>query len=151
MRRTDFLQDRFGHRYTIDFEGSSELWTIHVWDGGLPAAYLWARYSRDRSLRIQDFKVADDVRAPEGILAGFFRKLFGLQPRAISYQRRGIGTALISWLVSYADSRGVSRIEGELAERDLLHFPGLAEWYGTKGFALTRDMQEMRIVRYRST
>ena len=147
MRFPRNLQDRFGHVYRIDFTRSREFWIIRVWDGRLPAAYLYAWHFRGQGLRIQDFKVADDLAVWEPPLRSLVRKLLGLPPRVVSYRRRGIATALLEAVVAHADAEGIPRIEGDIVERDRVQFPGLPDWYHARGFALHRDSQELHFHR----
>jgi GNAT superfamily N-acetyltransferase len=101
MRFPNSLQDRFGHCYRIEFARSRELWAIRVWDGLLPAAYLYAGNVRGKGLRIQDLKVADSLVVCERALPRIIRKLLGLPRRVASYRRRGIATALIAAVITY--------------------------------------------------
>lgn len=141
------LQDRFGRRYQIDFARSREFWIIRVWDGRLPAAYLYAWHTRCRGLRIQDLRVADDLVVSEPPLSRLVRKLLGLRPRVVSYRRRGIATALLAGVIAHADAEGIPRIDGDIVERDRMQFPGLADWYRAQGFALHRDPQGLHFRR----
>ena len=147
MRFPRHLQDRFGHAYRIDFSGSRGIWVIRVWDGQFPAAYLYALHARRQRLRIQDFKVADDLVVPEPALLRLGRKLLGLSPRIVSYRRRGIATALLAAVIAHADAEEIPRIEGDIFERDRVQFPGLPDWYHARGFTLHRDPQGLHFHR----
>ncbi|MBI5425746.1 MAG: hypothetical protein HZA32_16850 [Opitutae bacterium] len=147
MRFPHYLRDRFDHPYRLDFDRSRECWTIRVWDGQLPAAYLYAWHVRGQLLRIQDFKVADDLVVPEPPLRHLLRQLLRLRPRTLSYRRRGLGTALLATVVAYADAERIPCLEGDIVERDRAQFPGLPEWYQARGFTLRRDAQGLHFHR----
>lgn len=142
-----YLQDHFGRTYRIEFARSREFWTIRVWDHGLPVAYLYAWHVRGERLRVQDFKVADDLQVPMPLWQHLLRKLLGLRPRVVSYRCRGIATALLATLVAHAEAEGVPRIEGDIVERDRAQFPGLPDWYRARGFSLHQDIHGLHFHR----
>lgn len=56
--------------------------------------------------------------------------------RIRNYRKRGIGTAMIEFLASYARSKSAKRIEGEVKHHDFKNNPDLPEWYRRRGFAV---------------
>ena len=56
-----------------------------------------------------------------------------------NYQKRGLGTAMIKFLASYAKSKSAKRIEGEVKHHDFKDNPDLPDWYRRRGFAINMD------------
>ncbi|MBS0631408.1 MAG: GNAT family N-acetyltransferase [Verrucomicrobia bacterium] len=130
----------------MKFSRAHDFWVFQVRDGPLLVAYLYA-HVRPQRLRIQDFTVVEDRLIPSPPLQSLVRKLLNLPPSVISYRRRGIGSALLAAVVAHAESEGISQIEGNIVERDHARFPGLPEWYRSRGFALCRDAQGLHFHR----
>lgn len=53
-----------------------------------------------------------------------------------AYRNRGLGTAVLQYVLGIAQSRGIEVIEGRIVGRDLQVTPHLADWYRRHGFAL---------------
>ncbi|NOT96638.1 MAG: hypothetical protein HOP00_10065 [Nitrospira sp.] len=88
-------------------------------------------------LLVGDFKLYDDIRAPESVAALICRKLLGRPPPVRSYRGRGLGTAMFVLLSDLARSAGFHRLEGWISDVDTKYNPDLPDWYRRRGFIVT--------------
>jgi hypothetical protein len=62
-----------------------------------------------------------------------------LQWRTENFRNRGIGTAMIAFLVGFARSHSAKRIEGEIKPHDSKENQDLPNWYRRRGFTVSAD------------
>jgi Acetyltransferase (GNAT) domain len=53
-----------------------------------------------------------------------------------NYQRRGLGTSLLNYLIALAKSKGVRKLYGSLTKNDIGNNPNLRNWYKKHGFKI---------------
>lgn len=125
------LRDKTGrhYRYSLTVDRGSHDWLVY--DGGWRIGYAWCS-EEDTRFRISDFKFEDGFRRPRTFLGW----RIGRAP-AVSYQRRGLGTALLGLIIDHARSRGSREIVGMISQVDLDRFPTLTAWYARFGFVYT--------------
>ncbi|HEV2692734.1 MAG TPA: GNAT family N-acetyltransferase, partial [Verrucomicrobiae bacterium] len=66
----------------------------------------------------------------------FLRRLFGRKTLEVNFRRQGIGSQLLTTMITYARAKKLKRIEGHLLEKDLLPNPQLPHWYKKRGFTV---------------
>ena len=96
------------------------------------AAYVNCRIDAE-VLLLTDMFVEDKCIVPEPSL---LRRLFGHKTLAVNFRRQGIGSQLLTTVIAYAKAKKLKRIEGHLAEKDLLPNPQLPQWYQKRGFTI---------------
>lgn len=134
------IYDAHGRGYRLNFDPGRDLWIFNVSCGRLPAghAYCWL-LAGVTVVRINDLVIRDDIRVPTSLLEKLLRRLFGLPPRTVNFQRRGLGTALLRTIIDTARANGIHRVCGEVMPKDVARFPGLKDWYAREGFSLGSD------------
>jgi hypothetical protein len=53
-----------------------------------------------------------------------------------SFRQRGLGTALLTSVISCAQEKGVKRIQGDVTRQGLIDNPRLLDWYRKHGFEI---------------
>ncbi|MEI6778685.1 MAG: GNAT family N-acetyltransferase [Chloroflexales bacterium] len=64
------------------------------------------------------------------------------------YRRRGMGSALLHYIIELARAHGLQHIRGFVVERDLNEIPNLLDWYARLGFIVTPTTAEDRTKRH---
>jgi len=132
------LHDNPGRRYLLRFYVGTTGWTLKAFDRQTLVAMVKCAIQGD-GLLMGDLNVFDKARFPQGAFIGWLRSLLGMNPRTTNYQRRGLGTKLLSLVVEKAKEAGMSRITGNLFPRDLAANPNLPNWYQNQGFEVEMD------------
>jgi N-acetylglutamate synthase-like GNAT family acetyltransferase len=69
------------------------------------------------------------IRQPD-----FLKRLFGQKTIEINFQNQGIGSQLLLTMITYARSKGLTRIESHRPENDARRDSLLAQWLQKRGF-----------------
>lgn len=126
------LRDNAGRPYSLRFARCRESWVFRVTDRGTPVG-LSKCVCHGRLLFLGDIRIDDSVRPrwPEWLSILCYLPL-RRSPR--NYQWRGLGTALLLFIIQNARQSGIKRIEGNLFAKDLGNNPRLPDWYRRHGF-----------------
>ena len=141
-----WLFDKAGQRYRLEFLEEGSLWVFKVFDGPLLAAtshcLIWPQ-----DLLLQDLLVLDDKPflplQPTGLTRVFTR----WRKKRPSYRRRGLGSALLKHIIQRATEKGIQRITGHLLPHDLLSNPTIGKWFQRFGFVVHMTSPESGAIR----
>jgi len=112
---------------TCQVEFHDLLWNFTARRKGRRLAHAWCTPEGD-ALQIMDFEVHRELVTPSNpLLPQFFAVKRQLR-------RRGIGSALMRFVIETATEKNMTRISGEVADQDLEEFAGLMEWLEEFGF-----------------
>ena len=76
---------------------------------------------------------------PPRFSVGLFFWIVSFPPeqfRITNYQQRGLGTAMVEFMINYAREKSAKRIVGQVKPRDFKDYPELPDWYRRRGFAV---------------
>jgi GNAT superfamily N-acetyltransferase len=94
---------------------------------------------------LADIHFVDKIaRKPLGRIYAFFYQ----EPK--SYQRLGLGTATLEFLIKYIKEKGIKKLHGSITQDDLNANPNLIKWYQDNGFtveSLTAQETENSVAR----
>jgi len=95
---------------------------------GHRVGYVNYHFEGDEVLYIDDFRIEDKAMRPPLFSVDLIFWIDSFPPkrwRVTNYQKRGLGTAMIKFLASYAKSESVKRIEGDVKQHDFKENPDL--------------------------
>ncbi len=134
------IHDKHGRPYSViasDLD-SKDFKRFNIEHRGHRVGYVNYHIEGDDVLYVDDFHIYDKAMRPPWFFIDLFIWNLGSFPperfRVSNYQKRGLGTAMIKFLASYAKSESVKRIEGEVKPHDLKDNPDLPDWYRRRGF-----------------
>jgi len=131
---TGSLADKEGRHYQLSIDDADQWWVLKLFDGLCPIGYANCLY-QGKVLFLADLCISDDV-PPTGRLACWAR-MFGLRLRHKNYRGRGLGSALLGFIIEQARRNGIEHITGKLFPADLTKNPELPTWYRQRGFHVT--------------
>jgi len=126
------IRDRRGRVLEFSQERSDTLVYFKLKFHHVGAAYVNCRIEEE-VLVLADMFVEDKCIVPE---PSVWRRLFGHKTLEVNFRRQGIGSQLLTTVIAYAKAKKLKRIEGHLAEKDLLPNPQLPRWYQKRGFTV---------------
>jgi GNAT superfamily N-acetyltransferase len=137
--------DRMGRRYKLELFKTGRSWFFKLWDGDSRIGQMSCGVN-GQILHLSDVNIYDKprhrmLRWHEQIL-----EKLGLRERRIdNYQRRGLGTALVNYVIDRARKSGFVEIKGEMVARDLQKNPNLPSWYKSLGFSIKGNTISMKL------
>ena len=137
------IKDRHGRVLLFSQERSDQLVYFKLEFNKACAAYANCQIEGE-VLVLADLFVEEKcvVRHPD-----FFMRLFGRKTLEVNFRRQGIGSQLLTTMIAYARSKGLKRIEGRLAEKDLYPSPELSRWYKKRGFSVSESTVFLDLVK----
>jgi GNAT superfamily N-acetyltransferase len=134
------IHDRHGRKYTVSESGSQDYYQrFNIEHRRNRVGYANCHFEGDDVLHLDDLHIEDKAMYPPWFFVDLIFWIGSLPPerwRVTNYRERGIGTAMIKFLASYARSKSAKRIEGEVKHHDFKDNPQLPEWYRRRGFAV---------------
>ena len=125
--------DHEGRSYDLSISQEGVLLLIQVCDRQiLIGEAKCARESPD-TLLLRDIAIANEVILPPAHPQATPRPRRS-RPRPINYRQKGIGSALLSFLINQARADGVKHLYGKVMQQDLENNPKLLQWYQNHGF-----------------
>lgn len=91
-------------------------------------------------LLIGDIKIFERPAGPSGCL---LLRVFNQRPK--SFRQRGLGSAMLEYMISQAEQLGVEQMSGFVSLEDIRNTPYLLDWYQHHGFAVERDASSGQI------
>lgn len=89
------------------------------------------------TLYLRDIAIANDaIPNFKNIWVTPQKKIIREQLEPINYRGRGLGSALMSFLICYAAAHGFQALYGNVYQQDLENNPKLLQWYQRHGFQL---------------
>lgn len=142
--KTNIIHDKHGRRYFVS-STDDDLETFRRFNieyRGRRIGYCNYHFESDDVLFIDDLHIDDKAMRPPWLFVDLIFWHGSLPPekwRITNYQKRGLGTAMIKFLASYARSNSAKRIEGEVKYHDYKENSDLPDWYRRRGFAVNTD------------
>lgn len=128
-----WIEDATGCRYRVLIDEESSFWYLKAIDGEAGVAYANCQII-DTVMTLHDLRVLDQARPPEKGLVGWLRRMLNWHKKPVNYRKRGLGSALLKFIIATASQRGLLEINGSLSQHDLMQNPNLANWYRRHGF-----------------
>lgn len=134
--------DKYGREFCVTEGdcGSDNFKRFNIEYRGRRVGYVNYHFAGDDILFIDDFRLEDKAMHSPWFFLDLIYWVVSFPPerfRITNYQKRGLGTAMIKFLMSYAKSESVKRIEGEVKHHDFKDNPDLPDWYRRRGFAVS--------------
>lgn len=126
------IKDRRGRVLEFSQERDDELVYFKLEFRKACAAYVHCRIEGE-VLVLADLFVEEKciVRHPD-----FIWRLLGRKTMEVNFRKQGFGSQLLTTVIAYAKGKGLRRIEGRMAEKDLVPNPKLPQWYKKRGFTV---------------
>ena len=129
--------DKYNERYMVDVsESDTSLFVYVVWKRTTVGQILCALKSPS-TLIIGNIEIFEHPLLPRNRL--FPRR--PLQRSHINFRQRGLGSAMLEYLIAQAERLGIVAIHGEIIPIDLLNTPYLRDFYRKHGF-IVQDTPE---------
>lgn len=135
MESVHSIIDRHGVRHALEFI-NERIWSIYLWRDGVQAGYAYC-VPEAPVLRVNDLFICDAMPLPEARWTGIWRRIAGRPTPTYLNRGRGLGSALMDFIVSQAMAREFARVEGDIFAKDFETNPDLPGWYRKRGFTLT--------------
>jgi GNAT superfamily N-acetyltransferase len=135
------IHDKRGRQYhVIESDCDSENFKrFNIKYRGRRVGYVNYHFEGDDLIFIDDLRLEDKAMRSPWFFIPLIYWVGSFPPerfRVTNYQKRGLGTAMIKFLASYAKSESVKRIEGEVKHHDFKDNPDLPNWYRRRGFSV---------------
>lgn len=136
------IYDREGREYRVIESdcGSENFRRFNIKFGRYQVGYINYSFEGSEVLHLDDLHIEDAAISPPWFFLDFIFIGGSFPPqrwRTKSFRGRGIGTAIIDFLVNYARANSIIRIEGEVKPHDFKDNPDLPDWYRRRGFIVT--------------
>ena len=137
------VADNRGHCYQLPLFEDAMGWSTKVLDGDTRVGQIHC-LKQGEALFLADLHVLDSATHPIQGLAQMKAWLgFDTHGRIENYRNRGLGSALLSFVISRAGEQGFQRVTGRLAPIDLKENPMLPDWYRHRGFQVAMAAHQL--------
>ncbi|MEI8044995.1 MAG: GNAT family N-acetyltransferase [Verrucomicrobiota bacterium] len=131
------VSDNRGNAYQLPLFENATGWSTKVLAGDTRVGQVHC-LKQGEDLFLADLHVLEAATHPIQGLAMVKAWLgFDTHGRIENYRNRGLGSALLSFVINWARARGFRRVTGRLAPIDLKENPDLPDWYRCRGFRVT--------------
>jgi len=134
------IHDKQGRDYLVVTDDVSERFKrFFIEYNGTRIGHAYWHFEGNEVLFLDDIHIKDKAIRPPIFLLNLHFCMVSFPPkkrRITNYRARGIGTSMIIFLVNYARSKSVKRIEGKISVQDYKENPDLPEWYRRRGFTV---------------
>ena len=121
---------------SIKFAKDEQFWDVEAfWRNTIKVGYARCEQQGDR-LVISDLKVEDECSIPWPFGNGFL-VILGFAFRKVNFRGRGIGSKLLTRILSEATTTGMREVWGSVTQSDIAKTPGLLQWYEQMGFVVS--------------
>jgi GNAT superfamily N-acetyltransferase len=106
-------------------------------------------FTGDEVLYLDDLHIQDKTIHPPYFSLDLIFWIISFPPirwRTVNYRNRGLGVAVIQFLVDFARSKSAKRIEGKVKAHDYTDNPDLPNWYRRRGFSVVRSDAKAKYV-----
>jgi hypothetical protein len=137
------IYDKQGRNYQIEVNENESLLLLKVYRSlhGLRdmVGHINCIFESPNEMLLADIHFEDKIdRNRLKRIYAFFHQ----EPK--SYQRLGLGTATLNFLIKYVKEKGIKKLHGSIAQDDLNANPNLIKWYQNNGFTVeTLTAQEI--------
>lgn len=135
--------DRKGRSYISSIvEGDSRL-LIQLHSQHMLVGEVKCVRESQAALMLKDIAIANEASPnPMNFWMKMLHKIPGYQPKLVNYRDQGLGSALLSRLIQYAQDNGIQFLHGEVFRPDLENNPKLLQWYQKHGFEIKQPSLE---------
>jgi GNAT superfamily N-acetyltransferase len=124
----NIIHDKQGEGYHVTLDDSADTHYFKIKHHGIPVGQVICHFDGS-VLHLDDIHINDEVVNQAGGVI-------------INYRGRGIGTAMIQFLIRYAKGKAVKRIEGQIKRFDFKNATDLLERYRRWGFEVLMTDQK---------
>ena len=143
MEKLFTVSDNRGHSYQLPLFEDATGWSAKVFDGDTLVGQVHC-LKRGEALYLADLHVQEAATHPIQGLAWVRAWLgFDTRGRTESYRNRGLGSALLRFVINRARAGGFRGVTGRLAPIDLKESPTLPDWYQDRGFRVTMAANQL--------
>jgi hypothetical protein len=128
------LRARDGSSFQLKVNTDTDRWWFKVEFDGTAVGEA-SCIQRGEELKIQHFRIFEAVSRQGGVLTAAWRKLIGA-PMYVSYQGRGLGSALLDFIRRRAVDFIATKIVINFGDANPRQDAGL-KWFGNRGFTIT--------------
>lgn len=134
----EYITDSYGQKYQLHIIlESEEQLLVDIYDTQI-VGYANCIIQHSNELSLADIRIFDQAIVFRSTFQRIWVAAIQRAPsRTKNYQRRGLGTQLLQWVIEYARARALTRIVGDVVEQDLAQNPNLCQWYQKHGFSIT--------------
>ena len=137
------VSDNCGHSYQLPLFENATGWSTKVLDGDTLVGQVQC-LKQGEALFLADLHVLEAATHPIQGLAQVKAWLgFDTHGRIESYRNRGLGSALLCFVLGRAGEQGFQRVTGRLAPIDLKENPMLPDWNRHRGFQVTMAANQL--------
>jgi hypothetical protein len=129
------IYDKQGRDYQIEVNEHESLLSLNVYRSlhGLRdmVVHIKCVFDSPNEMLLGDIHFEDKIdRNRLKRIYAFFHQ----EPKC--YQRLGLGTATLKFLIKYVKEKGIKKLHGSITQRDLNANPKLIKWYQDNGFTV---------------
>ena len=129
-----FITDNYGQKYRVNvLENSNDLFHTELRQRTDYVGEAKCMLRQD-TMELSDIRIRDDADPPESTIEYIVKSAAKSKTDTRSYRRRGLGTALLEFVVAYARKKQLKRICGSIVQKDIVRTPNLVGWYEKRGF-----------------
>jgi hypothetical protein len=137
------IYDKQGRDYQVEVIEYESILSLKVYRSlnGLRdmVGHINCVFKSHNEMLLGDIHFEDKIdRKPLGRIYAFFYQ----EPK--SYQRLGLGTATLEFLIKYIKEKGIKKLHGSITQDDLNANPKLITWYQDNGFTV-EDLTAQKI------
>lgn len=129
-----FITDNYGQEYRVNvLEDSDDLFHVELRQRRDYVGEAKCILRKDM-MELSDMRIRDDTGPPESIIEHIMKNSVKSKVDTRSYRCRGLGTALLKFLIAYARKKQLKSIFGSIVQKDIVKTPNLVSWYEKRGF-----------------
>jgi hypothetical protein len=134
----DCIADNSGICYPLSLEIEDNVAEFKIRHNGKRIAIASLVMRTQSTIELADIRIEDQVFRREVFLKTLFRWITRKKHIPINYRRKGIGSKLLTLVISFAKAQGYSKITGKVTKADFKNNPQLLDWYRKFGFDVRR-------------
>lgn len=137
------ILDREGRSYSLVVTEDEGLISVKAYDRQILIGEAKCLRESPETFYLRDIAIANQVvKKTIYIRAKSLKQLLSYNSKITNYRSRGLGSALLQFLIRYAGANGARCLYGRVYQQDLENNPRLLEWYQKHGFELRQPHPE---------
>ncbi len=137
------ILDREGRSYSLVVTEGEGLISVKAYDRQTLIGEAKCFRESPETLYLRDIAVANQVlKKSVYIRTKSLTNFLSFNSKITNYRSRGIGSALLQFLIGYAGANGIQCLYGRVYQQDLENNSNLLNWYQKHGFELKQPHPE---------
>ena len=132
------IEDKAGRSYRLTVAEARDLWVFKLFDERTLVGQANCLL-RTEDLLLADLRIEEEAKGRKKGLSALLQFASSPHNNPVSYRGRGLGRALLIFIIRRATERGLRQISGNLFPQDLKTNPKLPDWYRQFGFEVTMN------------